>query len=182
MPAHLDGGDTIALAYRSMSFTARPTSGPSDAFRAALVSLQRKSQALEGQLATCEQVKARLEHEATVMKGDLVRAQTEKSMLTDRSKVLEERQSAHVERLQQQNKKSQEAVQELLREKTEQQNNLRSVEHDNCQLRETLVTVKRELCESNAAHDLMRSEVQTVEHQRKQTEERLKCGPVPHPC
>lgn len=165
-----------------MSFTTRPGGGPSDAFRAALVSLQRKCQALEGQLATCEQGKSRLEHEATVLKGDLARAQTKNSMLTDRNNTLEERQSAHVESLQKENKKSQEAVRELLREKTEQQNNLRSIEHDNCQLRETLVAVKRELHESNSAQDLMQSEVQNFEQQRKQTDERLKCGPVPHPC
>lgn len=156
--------------------------GPSDAFRAALVSLQRKAQSLEGQLATCEQCKTRVEHEVTVVKGDLARAHTEKSMLMDRNRTLEERQSSHVETLQKENKKAQEAVRELLREKVDQQNRLRLIDEECRQLRDCFIGTQGELQTSMSTQQHLRSQLQASEQQVNEAEDRLKCGPVPHLC
>lgn len=152
--------------------------GPSDAFKAALVSLQRKATQLEEQLAASEQAKTSLDHQVTMTKGDLARAHTEISMLVDRNRSLEDRESARVESLQKENKKAQEALAELLRDKAEQQNKMRLMDHECCQLRASLDATKRELQTSTSAQQSMRSQAQLAEDQSKQTEDRLKCGPL----
>lgn len=152
--------------------------GPSDAFKAALVSLQRKATQLEEQLATSEQARARLDHEVTMSKGDLARAHTEISMLMDRKRALEDRESARVESLQKENKKAQEALAGLLRDKTDQHNKMRLIDQDCCQLRASLDTAKLELQTSTSTQQCMRSQLQCAEEQNRQGEERMKCDSV----
>eukprot|EP00892_Ulva_mutabilis_P007846 jgi/Ulvmu1/5433/UM022_0228.1 len=147
--------------------------GPSDAFKAALVSLQRKATQLEEQLATSEQGKASLDHEITVSKGDLARAHTEISMLMDRNRSLEGRQTARVESLQKENKNAQDTLAELLRDKAEQQNKLRLIDHECCQLRASLDAAQRELRTSTSTQQSMTSRVQCAEQQKSQIEDRM---------
>lgn len=159
-----------------MSLAATSRAAPSDAFRAALVSLQRKSQALEDQLATSEQAKSRMEHETTMLKGDLARAKTESSMLMDRNRALEDRQTGLVKSLQDENKKTQEAVRELLREKADLQSSFRTIQHESCVLRENLTSTQRDLQTAVSAQQTLRSQLQIAEAEAKQAGEKLKYG------